>query len=106
MAAISYKAPPTLARFMRSDAFMRVAVGPVGSGKSSACVMEIIRRAREQADFSRDGQRALRQRSEQKRTLSQSFAHFLRHAKGFWHAAHIFDGKSPFLTILGMLQSI
>lgn len=48
-APISYTAPATLARFMRSDAFMRVAVGPVGSGKSSACVMEIIRRAREQA---------------------------------------------------------
>jgi hypothetical protein len=30
----------------------------------------------------------------------------LRQAKGFWHAAHIFDGKSPFLTILCMRQSL
>jgi hypothetical protein len=47
-------------------------------------------------------QRARRQRSEQKRTFSQSFAHFLRHANGFSHAAHIFDGRSDFLTILGI----
>ena len=34
---------------LRSNAFARVAKGPVGSGKSSACVMEIIRRASQQA---------------------------------------------------------
>ena len=39
---------PTLARFARSDAFVRVVVGPVGSGKSSACVSEILRRAARQ----------------------------------------------------------
>lgn len=48
MTAVAYKAPPTLARFMRSNAFVRCVVGPVGSGKSSASVMEIVRRAREQ----------------------------------------------------------
>jgi hypothetical protein len=48
--------------------------------------------------------RARRQRSEQKRTFSQSFAHFLRHANGFSHAAHIFDGRSAFLTILGIAK--
>jgi hypothetical protein len=35
---------PTLARFMESDAFMRFVVGPVGSGKSSVGINEIIRR--------------------------------------------------------------
>jgi hypothetical protein len=45
---------------------------------------------------------ALRQRSEQYSTLSQSFAHFLRQANGLAHAAHIFDGRSDFLTILGI----
>jgi len=54
------------------------------------------------AAFFPRGYRALRHRSEQYSTLSQSLAHFLRHANGFWHAAHIFDGKSPFLTILGI----
>jgi hypothetical protein len=48
--------------------------------------------------------RARLQRSEQKRTFSQSFAHFLRHANGFSHAAHIFDGRSAFLTILGIAK--
>lgn len=46
---IDYAAPPTLWRFMQSDAFVRACVGPVGSGKSSACVMEILRRAAAQA---------------------------------------------------------
>jgi hypothetical protein len=46
--------------------------------------------------------RALRHRSEQYSTLSQSFAHFLRQANGLAHAAHIFDGRSDFLTILGI----
>lgn len=49
MTAVAYKAPPTLAGMLRSDAFARVAKGPVGSGKSSACIMEIIRRACQQA---------------------------------------------------------
>jgi hypothetical protein len=46
---LNYKAPPTLARMMRSNAFVRIVVGPVGSGKSSACVIELLRRASEQA---------------------------------------------------------
>ena len=45
---IAYKAPPTLARMMRSDDRVRVVVGPVGSGKSSACIMELLRRAAQQ----------------------------------------------------------
>lgn len=45
---VSYRAPPTVARFLRSNAFVRAVVGPVGSGKSSGCVVEIARRAAEQ----------------------------------------------------------
>lgn len=37
--------PPTLKRFARSNAFVRFIVGPVGSGKSSRCLREIVRRA-------------------------------------------------------------
>ena len=48
-ATIAYEAPPTLAAFMDSNAFVRVVEGPIGSGKSSACVLEILRRATEQA---------------------------------------------------------
>ena len=46
--AITYDAPPTLSRFLDSNAFVRCCIGPVGSGKSSACVLEILRRAAEQ----------------------------------------------------------
>lgn len=45
----SYSPPPTLARFMASDSRVRVVRGPVGSGKSTAMVMELLRRACQQA---------------------------------------------------------
>lgn len=45
MPSIDYVAPPTLARFMKSDAFGRLAAGPVGSGKTTACVIELLRRS-------------------------------------------------------------
>lgn len=47
--AILYDAPPTLSTFMKSEAFGRIAAGPVGSGKTTACVMEALRRAMAQA---------------------------------------------------------
>ena len=49
MTNITYTAPPTCARFMRSDAFTRVIAGPVGSGKTTACLFELFRRACEQS---------------------------------------------------------
>jgi hypothetical protein len=45
---VTYVAPPTLARFHACDAFYRGVMGPVGSGKSTAMCMEIMRRAQEQ----------------------------------------------------------
>ena len=45
---MSYTAPPTIAGFMQSEAFVRVILGPVGSGKSTGCLMEIVRRMTEQ----------------------------------------------------------
>ncbi len=47
--SLSFTAPPTLATFMKSKAFGRIAAGPVGSGKTTACVMEAMRRSVEQA---------------------------------------------------------
>lgn len=41
--------PPTIGRFFDSTAFVRGLRGPVGSGKSTACCFEIMRRASEQA---------------------------------------------------------
>lgn len=47
---VGYKpAGPIAEAFHASDAFVRAIMGPFGSGKSSACVMEIMRRAGEQA---------------------------------------------------------
>ena len=43
--ALDYTAPPTCARFMKSSAFGRIIPGPVGSGKTTACIIELLRRA-------------------------------------------------------------
>jgi hypothetical protein len=47
--SVIYSAPPTLATFMKSQAFGRICAGPVGSGKTTACVMEALRRSMAQA---------------------------------------------------------
>ena len=39
--------PPTGERFMKSDAKVRLILGPVGSGKSTVCITEIFRRCAE-----------------------------------------------------------
>lgn len=44
----NYKASPTIARFHQSDAFFRIVVGPLGSGKSTGAIMEMFRRSVEQ----------------------------------------------------------
>ena len=56
---VHYDAPPTLGRFLGSDAFVRMAIGPFGSGKSSACCVEVPRRAAE-TPACRDGVRRSR----------------------------------------------
>ena len=45
MPGIHFEAPPTCAAFMKSDAFGRMIAGPVGSGKTTACVIELLRRS-------------------------------------------------------------
>lgn len=49
MPVINYTAPPTCAAFMKSNSFGRMIAGPVGSGKTTACLFEIFRRSCEQA---------------------------------------------------------
>jgi len=48
MVQLTYDAPPTCAQFMKSEAFFRLIAGPVGSGKTTACLFELFRRACEQ----------------------------------------------------------
>jgi len=55
-----FDAPPTVERFMLSNSFVRIILGPVGSGKSTGCLMEIMRRAAEQAPSPQDGLRHTR----------------------------------------------
>ncbi len=45
---INYNAEPTLSKFHLSDAFYRCIRGPVRSGKSTGCSIEIMRRSTEQ----------------------------------------------------------
>lgn len=49
--AIHYIAEPTASLFHRSNAFVRGLRGPIGTGKSVTCCMEMLRRAREQEPF-------------------------------------------------------
>jgi hypothetical protein len=57
---VIYRPPGPIAKsFMESAAFIRGLMGPVGSGKSSVCVMELLRRAQLQA-VSPDGRRHTR----------------------------------------------
>jgi hypothetical protein len=59
MANVVFDAPPTVASFMKSAAFGRLIAGPVGSGKTTGCIMELFRRACEQ-DAALDGLRYTR----------------------------------------------
>ena len=58
--SINYTAPPTVGRFMLSQAFMRILAGPVGSGKTTGCLLEILKRAIEQKPSIIDGMRRTR----------------------------------------------
>jgi hypothetical protein len=40
-----YNAPPTISRFMQCEAFGRFISGPIGSGKTTGVIMEILRRS-------------------------------------------------------------
>lgn len=60
MTEITYKPPgPVSKAFMLNDAFVRGIMGPFGSGKSTVCVMEILRKAKDQK-LSTDGKRRSR----------------------------------------------
>ncbi len=55
-----YRAPgPVASRFLKSDKFVRGIRGPIGSGKSTACVMEVIFRSAAQ-ESGKDGLRNTR----------------------------------------------
>ena len=49
MSNIDFTPPPTVRDFMLSEAFFRIIAGPVGSGKTTGVMMEMLRRSCEQA---------------------------------------------------------
>lgn len=49
MPQLTYTAPPIVAEFMKSGSFGRLIVGPVGSGKTTGCILELLRRSIAQA---------------------------------------------------------
>lgn len=59
MREITFTAPPTVAAFMGSSSFGRLIAGPVGSGKTTGCMFELLRRACEQ-EAAEDGLRYTR----------------------------------------------
>lgn len=56
---IIYNAAPVASKFHNSEAFVRGLMGPIGSGKSVACCIEMFKKSREQAP-SPDGKRKTR----------------------------------------------
>lgn len=48
-AVITYEAPPVIGRFMDSEAFIRILMGPVGSGKTTGCIFELLKHCVQQA---------------------------------------------------------
>jgi hypothetical protein len=46
---VVFNAPPTITTFFTDDSFVRFTLGPVGSGKTTAMMMELLRRCAEQS---------------------------------------------------------
>jgi hypothetical protein len=90
LSLLTYKAPRTLSRFLDSGAFVRCIVGPVGSGKSTVCVLEVLIRALGQ-DPGADGVRRTRfaiirnTYSQLRDTTRKTFEQWIPQAWGTWH---------------------
>lgn len=87
---IRYAETRTLSRFHASDDFVRCCVGPVGSGKSTACVMELFLRARQQEPGPDKVRRTrfavIRNTYSQLRdTTRKTFEQWVPSALGKWH---------------------
>lgn len=57
---LNYRPPPTANRLLQSRAFIQGIVGPIGSGKSVACVMRLLANAAKQPPSPTDGLRRSR----------------------------------------------
>lgn len=87
-----YRPPPTIERFMLSNARWRAIMGPFGSGKSSGCCMEIVKRAAAQRQgpdgYRRSRWAVVRNTAPQLRdtTLKTWLSWFPSGSIGYWRA--------------------
>jgi hypothetical protein len=79
-----YYAPPTISRFMSSNSFGRLLCGPVGSGKTTSCLVETARRMGQQQP-GWDGRRYTRF-AIIRQTLKDAKATVLKDARGWFGA--------------------
>jgi hypothetical protein len=90
VSSVNVNLSPTLGAFLSSNAFVRGVVGPIGSGKTSACVLEIIRRAQQQAP-GKDGIRRSRWAvirntyPELRDTTRKTFEDWIPESTGTWY---------------------
>jgi len=100
--AVTYAASPTASVFHQSDARIKLLVGPVGSGSSSACLFDCIMRATKQTPDP-DGIRkrtvliARNSYPKLKTTVKRTMEHWLPEATGFE-----LSGQAPISGILRM----
>ena len=92
MPIINYDASPTATKFHMCDDFVRFIMGPLGSGKSVACVMEMMKRSFEQ-EPGPDGIRRTRwaiirnSYGELRDTTMKTFKDWVPEQAGTWHIA-------------------
>jgi len=92
MPVTQYKPPPTGEKFMLCDARWRAIKGPFGSGKSSVCSMEILKRASEQRrgpdGYRRSRWAIVRNTAPQLRdtTMKTWFSWFPNGSIGYWRS--------------------
>ena len=104
MIDFNYKATPTISKFMRSNAFHRAIMGPIGSAKSTGCCVEILRRNLEMPAWN-DGKRSskwaiIRNTNKQLRdTTLATWMHWMRKL-GTWH-----ESKMTFRLKFGEVDS-
>ena len=99
-----YVASPTIADFFRSEAGNRIIIGPLGSGKSTGCTVEILRRAM-QMPKSHDGIRHSRgvvirnTKTQLRDTTRKTFEKWIPARLGRWHEqSFTFEMKQPPVT--------
>lgn len=101
---LNYKAPPTVAQFIKGREFFKILMGPIGAGKTVGCVFDLFLRAMGQNPDSNDERRTrmlvVRNTGDQlKQTTAKSINEWLRPGElCSWRASdrsYLFDLPLP-----------